>query len=107
MITLSDNDLASIKTVALRCEVNIVAIELMGNVRIYYCPDIRLKTRDCPYNELFDAKDITVLILNKGINFANGMTNAMLMELMQSINKESFKFGHDNYVLFTKVEVNK
>ncbi|MFC2733800.1 MAG: hypothetical protein ACFN4A_11320 [Streptococcus mutans] len=43
-------------------------------------------------------QDITTLVLNDGHNFANGMTEQTLLERTQSIHKEEFKFGTDNYL---------
>ena len=73
----------------------------------HIAPEVRLKTRECRYNEVQDAQDITKLILNLGINFAQGMTNQSLMEKAQSIHKENFKFGTDDYMWFTKVDLNR
>ena len=54
-----------------------------------------------------DAQDITTLVLNIGHNFVNGMTEQALLERTQSIHKEDFKFGTDNYLLITKVDLNR
>lgn len=52
-------------------------------------------------------QDITTLVLNVGHNFANGMTEQTLLERTQSIHKEDFKFGTDNYLWITKVDLNR
>ena len=54
-----------------------------------------------------DVQDITTLVLNVGHNFANGMTEQVLLERTQSIQKEDFKFGTDNYLWITKVDLNR
>ncbi len=54
-----------------------------------------------------DAQDITTLVLNIGHNFVNGMTEQTLLERTQSIHKEDFKFGTDNYLWITKVDLNR
>ncbi|EXY12095.1 hypothetical protein M104_3362 [Bacteroides fragilis str. 1007-1-F  len=69
--------------------------------------DVHLKTRECRFNEVRDGQDITTLVLNVGHNFANGMTEQTLLERTQSIHKEDFKFGTDNYLWITKVDLNK
>jgi len=45
--------------------------------------------------------------LNLGHNFAQGMNEQTLRENAQSIHKESFKFGTDDYMWFTKVDLNR
>ncbi|EXZ06109.1 hypothetical protein AC094_24270 [Bacteroides fragilis] len=45
--------------------------------------------------------------MNVGHNFANGMTEQTLLERTQSIHKEDFKFGTDNYLWITKVDLNR
>ena len=43
---------------------------MLGDFRAYIAPEVRLKTRECRYNEVQDAQDITKQILNLGHNFA-------------------------------------
>jgi hypothetical protein len=79
----------------------------MGEYRAFLAREMRLKTRDCMFNEVNDAQDITKLVMNLGINFANGMTEQVLLERTQSVHKESFKFGTDDYLWITKVDLNR
>lgn len=39
--------------------------------------------------------------------FAQGMNEQTLREKVQSVHKESFKFGTDDYMWFTKVDLNR
>ena len=57
-------------------------------------------------HEVRDVQDITTLVLNDGHNFANGMTEQTLLERTQSIHKEEFKFGTDNYLWPTRIDLN-
>ena len=41
---------------------------MLGDFRAYIAPEVRLKTRECRYNEVQDAQDITKQILNLGHN---------------------------------------
>ena len=43
---------------------------MLGDFRAYIAPEVRLKTRECRYNEVQDAQDITKQILNLGHKFA-------------------------------------
>lgn len=95
------------KGLVMNCDCSILLLNVMGTYRAYVAPEVRLKTRECRYNEVRDAQDVTTLVLNVGINFANGMTHQVLMEKTQSIHKESFKFGTDDYMWITKVDLNR
>lgn len=95
------------KGLVMNCECNILVLEVMGEYRAYLAREVRLKTRECRYNEVRDAQDITTILANVGHNFAQGMTEQRLMERCQSIHKEDFKFGTDNYLWLTKVTLNK
>ena len=99
--------LDGVKGLAMNCEVNVLVLKVLDEYRVYLAPEVRLKTRECRYNEVRDAQDITTLVLNIGHNFVNGMTEQALLERTQSIHKEDFKFGTDNYLLITKVDLNR
>lgn len=106
-MTTNDVFLDACKGLVMHCNCNILILNVLGNFRAYIAPEVRLKTRECRYNEVRDAQDITVLVKNVGVNFALGMTHQTLMEKAQSIHKESFKFGTDDYMWFTKVDLNR
>ena len=94
--------------IVMNCDVQIIIIEIMGGYRAFLTnAGVHLKTRECRYNEVQDAQDITTLVLNTGINFNLGMTHQALLEKVQSIPKENFKFGTDNYLWITKVDLNR
>lgn len=78
-----------------------------GFERVYLTNNVRLKSRDNPYNEVSEAQDITTIVRNIGINFAGGITEQGLLEKAQSIPRESFKWGHDNYLWLTVVDLNR
>lgn len=99
--------LEACKGVVMNCECNILILNVMGVYRVYLAREVRLKTRECRYNEVRDAQDITTLVMNIGSNFANGMTERVLTERTQSIHKEDFKFGTDDYLWITKVDLNR
>ena len=78
-----------------------------GLQRVYLTNNVRLKSRDVPYNEVSEAQDITTIVKNMGINFVGGITEQHLLEKAQSIPRESFKWGHDNYLWLTFVDLNR
>ena len=78
-----------------------------GFERVYLTNNVRLKNRDVPYNEVMEAQDITTIVKNTGINFSGGITEQHLLEKTQSIPRESFKWGHDNYLWLTVVDLNR
>ena len=104
---MNEDFLDACKGLVMHCNCNILILDVMGDYRVYIAPEVLLKTRECRYNEVRDAQDITKLILNLGHNFAQGMNAQVLRERTQSVHKESFKFGTDNYLWFTKVDLNR
>lgn len=104
---MNEDFLDACKGLVMHCNCNILILDVMGDYRVYIAPEVLLKTRECRYNEVRDAQDITKLILNLGHNFARGMNAQVLRERTQSVHKESFKFGTDNYLWFTKVDLNR
>ena len=82
----------------MNCDCKILVVEIMGEFRAYVAPEVRLKTRECRYNEVRDAQEVTPLLANIGHNFASGI---------QSVHKEDFKFGTDNYFWITEVSLNQ
>lgn len=106
-MTTNDVFLDACKGLVMHCNCNILILNVLGDFRAYIAPEVRLKTRECRYNEVQDAQDITKLILNLGHNFAQGMNEQTLREKVQSVHKESFKFGTDDYMWFTKVDLNR
>ena len=99
---LDENILKTCQGLVMNCNCKVIILD-----RVFLVNDVHLKTRECRYNEVRDAQDITTLVLNIGHNFVNGMTEQALLERTQSIHKEDFKFGTDNYLLITKVDLNR
>jgi hypothetical protein len=52
--------LDGVKGLAMNCEVNVLVLKVLDEYRVYLAPEVRLKTRECRYNEVRDAQDITV-----------------------------------------------
>lgn len=104
---LDENILKTCQGLVMNCNCKVLILDVLGEHRVFLVNDVHLKTRECRYNEVRDAQDITTLVLNIGHNFVNGMTEQALLERTQSIHKEDFKFGTDNYLLFTKVDLNR
>lgn len=104
---LDENILKTCQGLVMNCKCKILILDVLGEHRVFLVNDVHLKTRECRYNEVRDAQDITTLVLNVGHNFVNGMTEQTLLEQTQSIHKEDFKFGTDNYLLITKVDLNR
>lgn len=91
----------------MNCHCQVLILDIMGEYRAFLVQDVHLKTRECRFNEVRDAQDITKLVMNVGINFTSGMTEQVLRERTQSIPKESFKFGTDDYLWITRVDLNR
>lgn len=104
---LDENILKTCQGLVMNCNCKVLILEVLGEHRVFLVNDVHLKTRECRYNEVRDAQDITTLVLNIGHNFVNGMTEQALLERTQSIHKEDFKFGTDNYLWITKVDLNR
>lgn len=95
------------KGIVMNCNCDILIIEMMGEYKAYLTNSVRLKTRDCLYSEVADAQDVTTIVNNVQSNFFMGMTPQRLSEVTQSIHKEDFKFGTDNYIWITRVDLNR
>lgn len=104
---LDENILKTCQGLVMNCNCKVLILDVLGEHRVFLVNDVHLKTRECRYNEVRDAQDITTLVLNIGHNFVNGMTEQALLERTQSIHKEDFKFGTDNYFWITKVDLNR
>ena len=104
---LDENILKACKGLVMNCNCKVLILDVLGEHRVFLVNDVHLKTRECRFNEVHDEQDITTLVLNVGHNFANGMTEQTLLERTQSIHKEDFKFGTDNYLWITKVDLNR
>ena len=104
---LDENILKTCQGLVMNCNCKVLILNVLGEHRVFLVNDVHLKTRECRYNEVRDAQDITTLVLNIGHNFVNGMTEQALLERTQSIHKEDFKFGTDNYLWITKVDLNR
>lgn len=101
-----DNFLETCKGVVMHCDCTILVLNVMGEYRAYLTNSVRLKNRECRYNEVIDAQDITVLIKNVESNFQL-LNRQKLDERVQSIHKVTFKFGTDDYLWLTRVDVNR
>lgn len=99
--------LTACKGLVMNCNCKVLVLNVMGEYRAYLTNLVSVKTRECRYNEVQDAQDITTLVHNVGYNFATGMTEQVLRERTQSVHKESFKFGTDDYMWITKVDLNR
>ena len=93
------------KGIVMHCECSILILNVLGEYKAFLTPIVRLKTRECRYHEVVDAQDITILVQNIESNFQT-MNRQRLDERTQSIHKESFKFGTDDYLWITKVDLN-
>lgn len=95
------------KGLVMNCDCTILVLNVLGEYRAYLGREVRLKTRETRYNEAQNMQDITKLVRNIGMNFAQGMTERRLLEQVQSIPKESFMFGSEDYMWITRVELNR
>jgi len=77
---LDENILKTCQGLVMNCNCKVLILNVLGEHRVFLVNDVHLKTRECRYNEVRDAQDITTLVLNIGHNFANGMTEQTLLE---------------------------
>lgn len=98
--------LTACKGIVMNCERNVVIIRIFGEYRIFLCSGVNLKSRECRWNEIIDGQDITEIVHNFGFNFTQNINNNRLNELTQSIHKETFKWGSEEYIWFTRVTQN-
>ena len=52
-MTTNDVFLDACKGLVMHCNCNILILNVLGNFRAYIAPEVRLKTRECRYNEVF------------------------------------------------------
>lgn len=104
---LDENILKTCQGLVMNCHCKILILDVLGEHRVFLVNDVHLKTRECRYNEVRDAQEVTPLLANIGHNFASGMTEQRLRERIQSVHKEDFKFGTDNYMWITRVDLNR
>jgi hypothetical protein len=63
----------------MNCNYKAIILDVLGEHRVFIVNDVCLKTRECGFNEVCDAQDITTLAQNVGYNFTNGMTEQGLL----------------------------
>lgn len=78
---LDENILKTCQGLVMNCNCKVLILNVLGEHRVFLVNDVHLKTRECRYNEVRDAQDITTLVLNIGHNFANGMTEQTLLNV--------------------------
>ena len=93
--------------IVMNCNHSVLIIKLFGEVRVFLFTNMTLKNRDFPYNEIRDAQDITDVLNNISFIAAQGWNERVLMDRVQSIPKQDFKFGTDDFMWLTNVEMNK
>lgn len=89
------------------CDCKILIVNILGGYQAYLVQSVNLKNRECRYSEVIDGQNITTLVRNYQSNFAAGITEQILREKTQSINKESFKFGTDDFYWITRCDLNR
>jgi len=104
---LDENILNACKGLVMNCNCKILVIDIMDECRVYLASEVMLQNRECRHNEVRDVQDITQLVKSIGFNFATGMNERVLAERVQSIHKEDFKFGSNEYLWITKVDLNR
>ena len=104
---LDENILKTCKGLVMNCNCKVLILDVLGEHRVFLVNDVHLKTRECRFNEVHDAQDITTLVLNVGHNFANGKTEQTLLERIFFFFLFVFFFGTDNYLWITKVDLNR
>lgn len=106
MIRINDI-IETCKGIVMNCNTNVLIVQLFGEIKVFISNSVTLKSRECPYNEVRDAQEITQLIENIGFNAAQGWNERILSEKVQSVHKQGFKFGTDEYLWITRVDLNR
>lgn len=91
--------------IVMNCNRQILVINIMGDWRAVLTRQVRLANRETPYSEVI-GQDITRIVENVQSNFQT-MTEQRLDELVQSVCVQSFKFGTNDYIWWTKVDLNR
>lgn len=104
---ISNEFLDAVKGLVMNTNANVMVVNLFGDVRAYLVNSVRMKSRETPYVELKDAKDITQTIKYVQGNFATGMTEQTLQERTQSVPLQDLKFGTDEFIWVTRVVLNQ
>lgn len=78
-IKLDEYILKNCLFLCLNCNYKALILDVLGEHRVFIVNDVCLKTRECGFNEVCDAQDITTLAQNVGYNFTNGMTEQGLL----------------------------
>lgn len=102
------NDLLEVcKGIVMNCSHNVLILSIFGEIKVYIARQVTLKSRECPYNEVLDAQEITPIIENISFNASQGWNEKVLLEKVQSIHKQDFKFETNEYMWITNVSLNK
>lgn len=62
---LDENILKACKGLVMNCNCKVLILDVLGEHRVFLVNDVHLKTRECRFNEVHDAQDITTLVLFK------------------------------------------
>lgn len=95
------------KGIVMNCEQNVLILKIFGEIKVFIARNVTLKSRECPYHEVNGAQEITPLIENIGLSAAQGWNERILMEKVQSVHIQDFKFGTDDFLWITRVDLNR
>lgn len=90
-------DINDLWTVVAATKRQFLAIEFLGETKVYLVESFAPKTRDVYFNEVRGAQDVTDLIEHMAFQMSQ-LNPISFEERIQGRSKKDFKFGHDNYM---------
>ena len=104
---INSNFFDTCKNIAMRCDVTVLIVNLMGAYRAFIVDSFSPKDGRVMFSRVDGARDITVLVEQYESNFPIGFSNQVLMERTQSIPKVTMQYGTDDYYWITKCDINR
>lgn len=108
-MTINEQILDTCKGIVEYTDSPIFILSIMGEHRIYLGRPFRLPSKDVPWGDVTDMKDITRIVAGMGgMTFPNGINERSFAERIQSIPLESFYFsGNQEFIFLHNVKENR
>lgn len=104
-MTNSEMFMDACKGIVMNCHRAVLVVRIMDEWRAILTSNVKLPNRETHYSEV-SGKDITRIVVNLESNFQS-LTEQRLEELTQSVCVQDFKFGTDDYIWLTRVDLNR
>lgn len=81
----------------------ILIVDFFGVKKVYIVNNFSPKIHGTQFNEAINAIDITDLMVNYQFNFGQLQADSIATRIHQ-IPRQSFKFGHDEFIWLTQIQ---